>query len=155
MFRLLIRTGALGALSIAVSGCAAMGDMAATSVVVAVVDRAISDHEKSECRMAEWIRTGTLCKEVAEAPAPPPQVYCFKTLGRTDCYGHPDPYDLARSTRTRAPAPLIDPPAAPAPVLAASENGRSGSEASKAPKPGPASDIELTPASYTVPSPRT
>lgn len=158
MFRLLIRTGALGALLLAVSGCAMMADVATTSVITAVVDRTVSDYEESECRLAELIRTGTMCKVAEAPPAPPPPVYCFKTLGRTDCYSHPDPYDLAQSPRAHASIPLHDPPVAQPPtrpVVAVTESGRRGSGPSEAPKPGGAPDLQLRPASYTASSPRT
>ena len=158
MIRLLIRTGALGALLLAASGCAMMADVAATSVVTAVVDRTVSDYEGSECRLAELIRTGTMCKVAEAPPAPPPPVYCFKTLGRTDCYSHPDPYDLEESPRTRASIPLKDPPVAPAPIIpvaAAAESGRQGSGPSEAPKPDGGPDVQLRPAAYTTSRPST
>ena len=158
MFRLLIRTGALGALLLAASGCAMMADVAATSVVVAVVDRTVSDYEESECRVADLIRTGTMCKVAEALPAPPPPVYCFKTLGRTDCYSHPDPYDFAQSSRTQAPMPLNDPPVVPAPtrpLAAATESGRQGSAPSETPIPGGAADVQLRPAVYTTSRPST
>jgi hypothetical protein len=94
------RLGVLGALVLATSGCAMMADVAATSAVVAVVDRTVSDYTEKECRVADMIRDGAMCKVPAPPQPPPAPVYCFKTLGGTDCYSDPDPYDLASDTMT-------------------------------------------------------
>jgi hypothetical protein len=147
MSRFLKRLGVLGALVLATSGCAMMADVAATSAVVAVVDRTVSDYTEKECRVADMIRKGAMCKVPAPPQPPPAPVYCFKTLGGTDCYSDPDPYDLARAPRTQSPQPLVDPPLAPAwrdPLASAPRAGEGSGADTVAPKA-----TESQPATYT------
>ena len=105
------RCGLLAALLSATAGCTMVAETVVGSVAVAVVDRVVSSYAGKECRVADLITTGTICKTAARSVAAP--VYCYRTLGGVDCYAEPDPFAAPSLPGLERP-PAAPPPPRPA-----------------------------------------
>ena len=99
--------GVLSVLLLA-SGCAQVLTGVVNQVVVATVDKKVSDVLDRDCNSYRFVRGGAYCEEQAFVN-PGPEIYCHKTLGAVDCYQQPDPYDVDKTGRTVAPTELATP----------------------------------------------
>ncbi len=93
---------ALPVLAIGLAGCESAATMAVSHQIVAAVDRTISDFAQKDCQVARLMSGDAPCEAHAPPPEPEP-VYCFKTLGRPDCYNTPNPYRPVRATEVATP----------------------------------------------------
>lgn len=86
--------------AVGLAGCAGpaavlTGYAAAEGVSLVTTDKLIEDHVASSSRAQECSTVGALegkpyCKDRAAAPARE-AAYCYRTLGRVECFDQPDP----------------------------------------------------------------
>ena len=136
---------ALAVLAIGLAGCESAATMVVSHRIVAAVDKTISDYARKDCQLARLMSGQAPCEAHAPPPEPEP-VYCFKTIGRPDCYNTPDPYRPATAAEDFARQP-------PAPMRPAFEDAieRVGQTPPRRawlpplPRPRPALSMVLTP----------
>jgi hypothetical protein len=60
------------------------------------------------CSIERWLRTGSICEQVAERERPAPReeadasLHCFRTLADIDCYREKEPFAQRRAAAMRA-----------------------------------------------------
>lgn len=123
VLRAVRRCGLLAALLFATAGCTGVAETVVGSAALALVDKAVSNYVGVECRMANLLTTGSICKTAAATRVTAP-VYCYRTLGTVDCYPETDPFAApSLPGLERPPAVTLPPPspdvdhAPPAPIV--------------------------------------
>ncbi len=101
--RSLRRSSLLLALPLLLGGC--------TDLAVGTFDAKLSQITDAKCSYAHVLVGDSYCQSRTVATATPP-LYCFRSLGRVDCYDRPDPYAINGSGRALEP-PLVAPVDAP------------------------------------------
>jgi hypothetical protein len=84
------------------------GQAAVIGVGAEVVKVKLERRMEMTCNPLNLVSDGTYCVSNYK-PTDRQEVWCFKTLGTTDCYAEPDPYSLAGHQLPAAPRPLADP----------------------------------------------
>lgn len=97
--RSLQRAALLLALPLLLGGC--------TDLAVGTFDTKLSQITDAKCSYAHVLVGDSYCQSRTVATAATP-LYCFRSLGRVDCYDTPDPYAINGSGRALEP-PLVAP----------------------------------------------
>jgi hypothetical protein len=94
--RRLARLCAALGLAFGAAGCAPVllgADIASLQTTDrSLVDHAVSAATKMDCSSVRAGYGGQYCMDEAQDAPPPPEPYCYRTLGQINCYGQPDPY---------------------------------------------------------------
>lgn len=115
-------------LTLALLMAAALTSGGCTVAAVAVMDQldeTVSKVAQADCELIRFVHGMDICRNYAEAIAagkvPAPNVYCYRRLGKVDCYAAQDPHDRpivhrpvadAAGTGPALATPPADPPSA-------------------------------------------
>jgi len=101
------------------------GCTVAAVAVLDQLDETVSKVAQADCELIRFVHGMDICRNYVEAIAagkvPAPNVYCYRRLGKVDCYAAQDPHDRPIVHRPVAAAtdsgpalavPPADPPAA-------------------------------------------
>jgi hypothetical protein len=87
------------------SGCAAVA--IGVPIAAGTADTKVSQWTDGECSVENILVWDGFCHKAEVKP--PPQLYCFRSIGDVDCYAEADPYQVSSSGRSVPPASLATP----------------------------------------------
>ena len=79
------------------------------TVMVNLVDNALSSATDRECSVSGMFRGDVLCQPAAPViTVGEPPLFCYRTLGTVDCYAETDPYKATKGLVNRPRPPIGD-----------------------------------------------